>query len=279
MPTQNITMLVPFNSAEKACEAVSLIFQEGFTPSALEFMERDAIDWTLKYTDIELYIPEHIQAHLLIEIDGNDLGKLYNESEQISNMIMQKFCCKDILVADTKDQKGFVKSDLYSVKPGKARVITEGNNITIVGISNMVVESIKAQKYLQDIGISAEVIDPIWLSPLDLDTIENIINVSTSGIRPDITIFLSVAPDKALGRVNSQLSLLDTVSNSIEKENPRMDVEGSRRFELESINFHKRVFQGYVAMSKDSSWLTVDATKSVDEIHNIIWDKIQMLIK
>ena len=69
-------------------------------------------------------------------------------------------------------QKGFVKSDLYSVKPGKARVITEGNNITIVGISNMVVESIKAQKYLQDIGISAEVIDPIWLSPLDLDTIE-----------------------------------------------------------------------------------------------------------
>ena len=114
---------------------------------------------------------------------------------------------------------------------------------------------------------------------IDLDTIENIINVSTNGIRPDITIFLSVAPDQALGRVNSQLSLLDTVSNSIEKENPRMDVEGSRRFELESINFHKRVFQGYVAMSKDSSWLTVDATKSVDEIHNIIWDKIQMLIK
>ena len=103
--------------------------------------------------------------------------------------------------------------------------------------------------------------------------------MSTNGIRPDITIFLSVAPDQALGRVNSQLSLLDTVSNSIEKENPRMDVEGSRRFELESINFHKRVFQGYKEMSKDSSWLTIDATKSIDEIHNLIWDKIQMLIR
>jgi pyruvate/2-oxoglutarate/acetoin dehydrogenase E1 component len=30
----------------------------------------------------------------------------------------------------------------------------------------------RAQRYLEDIGISAEVIDPIWLSPIDIDTIE-----------------------------------------------------------------------------------------------------------
>ena len=114
---------------------------------------------------------------------------------------------------------------------------------------------------------------------INLDTVENIINVSTHGIKPDLTILLSVDPDKALDRVNSQLSLLDSVSNPVEKENPRLDVEGSRRFELESINFHKRVFQGYKEMSKDSSWLTIDATKSIDEIHNLIWDKIQMLIR
>ena len=114
---------------------------------------------------------------------------------------------------------------------------------------------------------------------ISLDTVENIINVSTHGIKPDLTILLSVDPDKALDRVNSQLSLLDSVSNPVEKENPRLDVEGSRRCELESINFHKRVFQGYKEMSKDSSWLTIDATKSIDEIPNLIWDKIQMLIR
>ena len=54
---------------------------------------------------------------------------------------------------------------------------------------------------------------------INLDTVENIINVSTRGIKPDLTILLSVEPDKALDRVNSQLSLLDTLSNSIEKEN------------------------------------------------------------
>jgi glycolate oxidase len=48
LPKTDITMLVPFSSAEKACEAVSAVFRAGITPSALEFIERDAIDWTLK---------------------------------------------------------------------------------------------------------------------------------------------------------------------------------------------------------------------------------------
>jgi pyruvate dehydrogenase E1 component beta subunit len=35
----------------------------------------------------------------------------------------------------------------------------------------MVLECLRAQEILADEGISAEVIDPIWLSPLDCDTI------------------------------------------------------------------------------------------------------------
>jgi len=68
-------------------------------------------------------------------------------------------------------QKGRVPEDLYTVSPGKARITAEGRDVTIVGISNMQVECLRAQHYLSEIGISAEVIDPIWLSPLDIDTI------------------------------------------------------------------------------------------------------------
>ena len=51
-------MLVPFRSAEKACEAVSAVFREGLLPSAMEFMERDAIDWALKnLDDISVSVP------------------------------------------------------------------------------------------------------------------------------------------------------------------------------------------------------------------------------
>ncbi len=68
-------------------------------------------------------------------------------------------------------QKGPVPETAYAVLPGKARVTQPGEDITLVGISYMQVECLRAAKYLESIGIRAEVIDPIWLSPLDIDTI------------------------------------------------------------------------------------------------------------
>ena len=68
-------------------------------------------------------------------------------------------------------QKGPVPEQSYTVMPGKSRIMTIGDDITIVGISYMQVECLRAAKHLEEIGIKAEVIDPIWLSPLDIDTI------------------------------------------------------------------------------------------------------------
>ena len=104
LPTKDITMLAPFSSAEKACEAVSAVFRAGITPSALEFIERDAIDWTIKYTDVEFQILENVQAHLLIEVDGNDIDLLYKDCEKIAE-VMEQFDCGEILLADSESQK------------------------------------------------------------------------------------------------------------------------------------------------------------------------------
>jgi len=59
----------------------------------------------------------------------------------------------------------------FTVPPGKARLCTQGDDVTIVGISNMAQEAIRAAELLAEVGIGAEVIDPIWLMPLDIDTI------------------------------------------------------------------------------------------------------------
>lgn len=67
--------------------------------------------------------------------------------------------------------KGPVPEEPFTLLPGKARVTFEGKDVTLVGISNMHTECIRAHRYLQEKGIHAEVIDPIWLSPLDIDTI------------------------------------------------------------------------------------------------------------
>lgn len=67
--------------------------------------------------------------------------------------------------------RGPVPESAYSVAPGRARITVPGGDVTLVGVSYMQSECLRAQRYLETVGISAEVIDPIWLSPLDIDTI------------------------------------------------------------------------------------------------------------
>lgn len=105
LPKHDLLMLVPFHSAENACAAVGTIFRAGYTPSAMEFMERDALDWVCRFVDsTTITIEENVQAHLLIEVDGNNPEVLMQEMEGISQ-IVQQFECGDILFADDAQQK------------------------------------------------------------------------------------------------------------------------------------------------------------------------------
>ena len=120
-PKKNVVMLIPFFSTEKACEAVSAVFRAGIIPSAMEFMERDAIDWAIEYTDAQPpFIPTNggdgtpqfppsggvraVAAHLLVEVDGNDMDVMMKDVERITE-VMEKHECDDILFADTEEQK------------------------------------------------------------------------------------------------------------------------------------------------------------------------------
>lgn len=105
LPTKNILMLAPFKKAEEACEAVAAIFQLGIIPSGLEFMEKDALKFAKKYVSgIEIEIDETDEAHLLIELDGNNLDILQNEAEQIFNLL-ERYECGEVLFADSQAQK------------------------------------------------------------------------------------------------------------------------------------------------------------------------------
>lgn len=105
LPKYDLLMLVPFYSAEKACEAVGEVFKAGITPSAMEFMERDAISWSIKYAgEVNFAIKPEWEALLLVEVDGNNMDVLYADCEMISN-IMQQHECDEILFADSAEQK------------------------------------------------------------------------------------------------------------------------------------------------------------------------------
>lgn len=67
--------------------------------------------------------------------------------------------------------KGEVPQEEYTIPLGKAKVVREGMDITIVAIQSMVYKSLEAATELEKEGISVEIIDPRSLIPLDKDTI------------------------------------------------------------------------------------------------------------
>jgi len=103
-PRHKRLMLAPFGSAEEACEAVSAIFQAGITPSAMEFMERDAIDYTLRFLpEVNLPVGPEVGAHLLIEVDGQHPELLMQECEDMME-ILEQHGGQEILLADSAKQ-------------------------------------------------------------------------------------------------------------------------------------------------------------------------------
>ncbi|MBU3713765.1 MAG: FAD-binding protein [Ferruginibacter sp.] len=104
-PKHDLLMLVPFNDLEKAGAAVSAIFRAGFTPSALELVEIDALKIVSSFVDSTVVpVSDDMQAHLIIELDGNHLDTLMSEMEKIAE-VLTEFDCGEVFFADDAQQK------------------------------------------------------------------------------------------------------------------------------------------------------------------------------
>jgi len=104
-PKYDLLMLVPFNDVEKAGEAVSAIFRAGYTPSAMELVEINALKIVSKFVDSTVVpVTDDMEAHLIIEVDGNHMETLMSEMEAIAELL-QQFDCGDAFFADDAQQK------------------------------------------------------------------------------------------------------------------------------------------------------------------------------
>ena len=84
-PRYNALLLVPFDDPADACRAVAGLFMDGLQPSALEFMERAAIELAMAFTgDRQLPLHADTAAHLLIEVDGFREEDLMPQLERIA---------------------------------------------------------------------------------------------------------------------------------------------------------------------------------------------------
>ena len=104
-PKYDLLMLVPFKKLEQAGEAVSAIFRAGFIPSAMELVEKNGLKIVSAFVDSSAVpVSDDTEAHLIIEVDGNNMDVLMKEMEAISEMLIQ-YDIGEIYFADDARQK------------------------------------------------------------------------------------------------------------------------------------------------------------------------------
>jgi glycolate oxidase len=82
-------------------------------------MERDAIDWALEFIEgIPVTVKEEVQAHLLIELDGNYPEILMLEAEKVMG-VLEHYDIDEVLFADTEDEK----KALWKMRRGIAEAV------------------------------------------------------------------------------------------------------------------------------------------------------------
>jgi dTMP kinase len=99
---------------------------------------------------------------------------------------------------------------------------------------------------------------------IDPGVLEAVHDVATEGLWPGLTVLLDLPASEGLGRA---------------LERNRANAEASRedRFEREALDFHERVRAGYLAIAKrePKRFVVIDATGSVQEIHERILSAVQ----
>jgi dTMP kinase len=92
---------------------------------------------------------------------------------------------------------------------------------------------------------------------LDVGEVEQVARWATGDLRPHLTVVLDLEPAAGLGRF-----------------------QGRDRIEGESLEFHQRVREAFVAMAKDDPdhYLVLDARAPVQEIHEQVMARLEPLL-
>lgn len=96
---------------------------------------------------------------------------------------------------------------------------------------------------------------------LGIDVVAGINSYATGGLKPDLTILLDLPAEEGIKRKKSQQEL--------------------DRLELQKLNFHQKVAQGYrmLAQQEAERFLTIDAMLDIDGIQDRIRARVSELIQ
>jgi glycolate oxidase len=111
-PKHRLVMLVAFAALEDAARAVAAIFQAGLTPSALEFMERAAVQ-VAEERQGKSFPNNTAGAQLFVEVDGRYEDVVARDLEAVAEAL-QAFSPLDMVLADGRQKV----EDVWALRRG-----------------------------------------------------------------------------------------------------------------------------------------------------------------
>ena len=112
LPKERVMIVAPFDDGEAAARALTKIFMNRHSPSAAEYLEGAAVRCAEKKFG-KSFPQSDAEAHLLLELDGNDRGVLDREAELVGEICLNEGA-RDVLIADDAQKV----ADIWQMRRG-----------------------------------------------------------------------------------------------------------------------------------------------------------------
>ncbi|MEW5701201.1 MAG: FAD-linked oxidase C-terminal domain-containing protein [Candidatus Zixiibacteriota bacterium] len=112
LPRERIMLVAPFDDGEAAARALTKVFLARLTPSVAEYLEGAAVRCAeAKFS--KSFPQSDADAHLMLELDGNDRALLEKEAETVGEICLGEGA-RDVLLADDRTRM----DDLWQMRRG-----------------------------------------------------------------------------------------------------------------------------------------------------------------
>ncbi|MBC2567692.1 FAD-binding protein [Clostridium saccharobutylicum] len=130
LPKKAVSLLIPFESLERAIETVPKIIKSKSIPTAIEFMQREAILAAEEFLG-KSFPDKSSDAYLLLTFDGNSIEEIEKDYENVANICLECVAL-DVFISDTEERQESIWSARGCFLEAIKALTTEMDEVDVV---------------------------------------------------------------------------------------------------------------------------------------------------
>ena len=136
LPKKAVSLLIPFNTLENAIDTVPKIIKSKSTPTAIEFMQREAILAAEEFLG-KSFPDKSSDAYLLLTFDGNSSEEVEKNYENVADICLE--CgALDVFISDTEERQEAIWSARGCFLEAIKALTTEMDEVDVVVPRNLI---------------------------------------------------------------------------------------------------------------------------------------------